>query len=452
MSRTLTIFFIFLLHQALCQTPGEVTDTVVCKAAPDQSYSLYVPSSYQQKKKIGLILFFEPAARGSLPVSLYKGLAEKYSLILACSNNSRNGAFEVSQKAGKVVLEDLLQRFTIDTSFILASGFSGGGRMASRLAMSDPRIRGAIACGAAFPPSQKITPEKKVPYVEIIGDVDMNYLEAINTFDYLVGISNPVHLAVFHGGHGWPPAETYDQAIQWHRYKRGWLNQQQSNEYYSMREQQVRKQIDSLQFSAAHRNLLSLRADFTQGKLKDKTDSILKKLTDDKEFKKVIKKTEKAYAQETKLREQFVTTFYQQVKNAAPDSTYDKGAWEDFRRIAQSLISSQEAVTHQAGLRLQDYFWRFCAEQYSQYEAEQQYRQATLCAKVWTIMTPENPVPFYLTAKGYAFQNNKTPSLKYLSQAIDKGFKKPALLTREKAFSSFQSDPLFLSLIKKIKQ
>jgi hypothetical protein len=280
----------------------------------------------------------------------------------------------------------------------------------------------------------------------------MNYLEAINTVDYLVGISNPVALCMFSGGHGWPPAETYEQAIQWHRYKRGWLNQQQSNEYYTMRQQQIRKQIDSLQFSAAHRNLLSLRADFTQGKLKDKTDSILKELTDDKEFKKVIKETEKAYAQEAKLREQFTTTFYQQVKNAAPDSTYDKGAWEDFRRLAQSLIGAQEAVTHEAGLRLQDYFWRFCAEQYSQYEAEQQYRQATLCAKVWTIMTPENPVAFYLTAKGYAFQNNKTPSLKYLSQAIDKGFNKPALLSSEKAFSSFKSDPLFLRLIDKIKK
>jgi dienelactone hydrolase len=452
MSRTLVIFFVFLLQWVSGQIPGEVSDTVVCRAMPDQTYSLYIPSTYQRENKTGLILFFEPAGRGKLPLSLYKELAEKYSLLLACSNNSRNGSFESSQKAGKAVLADLLQRFTIDTTFIIASGFSGGGRMASFLAMSDTRIRGAIACGSTFPPSQKISPEKKIPYAEVIGDIDMNFLEAINTFDYLLGISNPVVLCVFAGGHDWPPAESYEQAIQWHLYQRGWLSEQQREEYFKMREHQIQKQTDSLQFPIAYRNLRALNTESASDTHKAKADSILKKLIANKEYKKITKKTEKDYALEEKMRGEFATVFNNQVRYGAPDSSYKKDTWEDFNRSVGSLISSRTVSTHQTGLRLNDFAWRFCAEQFSTYEGEQQYRQAILCAKIWTIISPNSPVAFYLAAKAYAYLNDKTASLKYLQQAIDKGFHRFDLLTRERAFSAFSSDPAFLSLVKRIKQ
>jgi hypothetical protein len=451
MSKVFTIFFVILINQLCGQTPGEVTDTVICKAARDQTYSLYIPSDYQQKKKLGLILLFEPMGRGKLPVSIYHELAEKYSLALACSNNSRNGSFESSQEAGRVVLEDLLQRYNVDSTFILASGFSGGGRMASFLAMSDSRIQGAIACGSTFPPSHKISPEKKVPYAEIIGDIDMNYLEAIDAFDYLFSIKNPVVLCLFAGGHGWPPAEIYEQAIQWHLYQRGRLSEKESDEYYKFREQQIEEQIDSLKLPVAYRNLLGLRADFSDGKKKPRTDSLLEKLTTDKELKKITKKFEKEYAWEKSMRERFATIFYKQVKNAAPDSAYNREAWEYFNRDVQSSVSSRNLIAHESGLRLHDFVWRFCVEQFYLYEVEQQYRQATLCAKIWTVMAPENPLPFYLAARAYGFQQNKSVALDYLGQAIDKGFHRPGLLNNEKAFSSFRSDPLFVQLTSKVK-
>jgi len=73
---------------------GEVIDTVRCDHKPEQSYALYIPSTYIDSLPTPVIYIFEPGARGKLPVNLYHDIADKYGFILACSNNSRNGPIQ----------------------------------------------------------------------------------------------------------------------------------------------------------------------------------------------------------------------------------------------------------------------------------------------------------------------------------------------------------------------
>ncbi len=70
---------------------GEVIEKVTCKADPQQSYSLFLPSRYDREKKWPILYAFDPGARGKLPVNLFKEAAEKFGFTVAGSNNSRNG-------------------------------------------------------------------------------------------------------------------------------------------------------------------------------------------------------------------------------------------------------------------------------------------------------------------------------------------------------------------------
>src|ERR1700735_1842902 len=81
------LYALFALHAA---GPGQVIDSVICKADPTQSYALYVPAK-GQKEALPIIYFFDPHADGALPVKKYKALADAYGFILAGSNNSKNG-------------------------------------------------------------------------------------------------------------------------------------------------------------------------------------------------------------------------------------------------------------------------------------------------------------------------------------------------------------------------
>src|SRR5512138_1278052 len=70
---------------------GKVIPDVRCVSNPQFSYSVYLPTTYTDGQTVQVFLAFDPSARGSYPVSLYKELAEKYSFILVGSNDSRNG-------------------------------------------------------------------------------------------------------------------------------------------------------------------------------------------------------------------------------------------------------------------------------------------------------------------------------------------------------------------------
>src|SRR5665647_682580 len=86
------IFKLFFLLQALTSQSllfpqvsvnDQITDTVQCRNANGQSYALYLPSNYDNKKSCPVILIFDPAARGRTGVSAFIEVGRKYGFILA---------------------------------------------------------------------------------------------------------------------------------------------------------------------------------------------------------------------------------------------------------------------------------------------------------------------------------------------------------------------------------
>src|ERR1017187_4838197 len=75
---------------------GVIIDDVKCAGDPSQSYALYLPSNYTGLRRWNLLIGFHPAARGRAIVEKYRAAAEQYGYIVVGSNNSRNGAGDVS--------------------------------------------------------------------------------------------------------------------------------------------------------------------------------------------------------------------------------------------------------------------------------------------------------------------------------------------------------------------
>ncbi len=88
---------------------GRLIDTIACLEHPEQTYSLYLPVNCEAPAP--LLVFLEPGARGKLPVELYRGLAEHYGFILACSNNGRNGPTHLYRDALDAMIPDVIKRF-----------------------------------------------------------------------------------------------------------------------------------------------------------------------------------------------------------------------------------------------------------------------------------------------------------------------------------------------------
>lgn len=424
----------FLTQITLAQKPGVVSDTVLCKGSPDQTYALYLPGSYSQDKPVGLILFFDPGARGRMPVDLYKTIADKYSVILACSNNSRNGSVDASLRAGNAVLEDVLGKYNVDKRFMLLSGFSGGARTAVDMATKNKIFAGIIACGAAFPTPEAIKMQNPIPFAEVIGQLDMNYQEALRASEYLKMIHCPASLTLFYGGHQWPPVDAYEDAVAWHMFR-----SKKDTGAIEKKLARAKVQIDSgylFEASITLKPMLGTK----------RIDSLFSIVQKDRRTRPQAKEAEKVDALERQMQQQFYYAYTRHLAYAAPDSAYHPKYWTNFRRDCGKMIEGDRYMKF-AGLRLIDYGWRMPAEQHFFFMNEEQYRQAAMSARIWALMMPANPNSCIQAAKAFALQKRKPEMLDYLRQALARGFKDKKALLTDPDFSEYSKDKAFLTLL-----
>jgi pimeloyl-ACP methyl ester carboxylesterase len=191
---------------------GQIVDEVKCAGDPTQSYALYLPSTYSPDRAWSLLIAFHPAARGRAMVDTYRAAAEKYGYLVAGSNNSRNGSWQVSLASIQAMSTDISQRFSIDGNRFYMTGLSGGARVAMQLALGTKNmVAGVIASSAGYPDSQ---PRKSLPFVVFgtAGTEDFNYLE-MRMLDR--ALTTPHRVVIFEGGHALPPDAVALEAIEW---------------------------------------------------------------------------------------------------------------------------------------------------------------------------------------------------------------------------------------------
>src|SRR5438477_11715012 len=92
---------------------GEIVDDVQCQQDAAQHYALYLPSSFNPSRQWPVILAFDGSGRGRQGVERYRDAAEKYGYVVAGSNNSHNGPWEVGLDAAAAMTADVKQRFPI---------------------------------------------------------------------------------------------------------------------------------------------------------------------------------------------------------------------------------------------------------------------------------------------------------------------------------------------------
>ena len=221
------IFKLFFLLQAItsqsllfpqASANDQIIDTVQCRNVIGQSYALYLPSHYDNKKSWPVILIFDPAARGRTGVSAFIEAGRKYGFILVCSNNSRNGPTGDNFTAAEAMLLDVEERFAADHRRIYAAGFSGGSRFAMAFAVKDKRISGVIGCGAGLPNDRNYFPSANSSflYYGLAGTRDMNYLEMHNLSGLLSNQTRVIsYFRTFPGGHQWPGTDLITEAVEW---------------------------------------------------------------------------------------------------------------------------------------------------------------------------------------------------------------------------------------------
>ncbi|MEP2026088.1 MAG: hypothetical protein ABJH98_01845 [Reichenbachiella sp.] len=318
----LSLIFIFLAllsvlasAQAMKQPMGQIIDTIKCENSTDQSYALYLPSEYTSDKKWPAIFFFEPMARGRLPLALYAHLAEKYGFILIGSNNSKNGLMDKSLLVFNSIKTDSKKKFNIDGDRIYTSGFSGGARLAQYIANSEDSIAGVITiAGPKLEEKVEFRDKKDYVYFGIVGSRDMNFIEHKEyqkTLDRF-GIKNT--LLTYPSGHQWAPSKYFDMALKWLEIQ--FLLKQLNPSVDSRINELIAETLVGLDSISALNKMdkncyLSSVKKSISPKENDLLNKQLKVLENDKNLMKSLAKEEKALKKEVKYYETIYSALYQ---------------------------------------------------------------------------------------------------------------------------------------------
>src|SRR4030095_5880498 len=139
---------------AAALAPGQVTERIVCKEAPDQSYALYLPSSYAASRPWPVLYLLDARGNALVPIERFRAAAEEFGWILVSSYNSQSDTNDdPNTPAMRAMWKDTHATLALDGRRTYAGGFSGGGRAAVGMALALPKeaFDGGNGRGAGLP-------------------------------------------------------------------------------------------------------------------------------------------------------------------------------------------------------------------------------------------------------------------------------------------------------------
>ncbi|MBL7888840.1 MAG: hypothetical protein JNL24_04775 [Bacteroidia bacterium] len=428
---------------------AEVLDQITIKLKPAESYALYVPSTYDPAKKYPVILAFDPHADGSLPVSQYKELAERYGYIIAGSNVSKNGiSWEDSKFIVNNLYTDVLQRLSVDSQRVYMMGFSGGARIANGATIVHSGIAGVICAGAAYPAVNSEHPRNDYVFLGVVGMDDFNYTE-MRKYDLvdLAGHNLKHSLITYNGKHEWPPVEVMNEGFLYFEFQNMRRDLKKKNDALVNQYYQAKlKELDSLmngKHSYAAYQLCRRTINFYDAlvDLKPFYDAY-NLLKANKDVDQALQQSEKQMQDEDKLKQQYLQYF----------QTKDISWWQkEVKILSQKAQNSKDDFEKHSSARILSYLSLIAYIQTNGALAQNNVLAAEQMVKVYLVVDPSNNEAHYLNAI-VAVKSNKVKEVySSLNKSIELGFNDKGRLENESSFVSLKAEKEFQEILQKLK-
>jgi dienelactone hydrolase len=439
---------------------GVVHEKVLCQQDASQSYALYLPKAYTPSHKWPVIYVFDPFARGNVPLEFMKDAAERAGLIVAASNNSRNGPIKDSIDAAQAMWADTQRRFAIDERQRYATGLSGGARVATTIAqLCGNCMAGVVAQGAGF--HDTWPPSKKSQFVVYgtAGNLDFNYIEMVELDKKLEDLEIPHRLRVFAGGHQYAPAEIWDEVFGWLKLQavqRGIVPRDQAlidrlRNADIARAAALESQGDLAQLLREHRALVSDfkgLADVTQFEKK------LAEMEDRKDVKQALKDEREAIARQRRSFQEALAAF--QIARDTPDQgpTALAAVRSQAARLRGEIRKSKDENSPQVIplRRTLSQILSQAIEMGQQAIRDKEYALAITYLDIAIEYARAAPLAYFEKARALALTGRNKDVLPALHKAVETGLGDPTLITNAAEFASLKENPEFQQIVELAKQ
>jgi len=434
---------------------GEIIEKVTAISNAEQSYALFLPPGYTPEKKWPILYAFDPLGRGSVPVQLFQDAAKEFGFILVGSNNSRNG-IELNAIV-ETLWSDTHQRFAIDERRVYTSGFSGGARVASAVALnSRGTVAGVIAASGGPRPNFNTLAVNQFTFFGTAGTEDFNFPEMQQLKRKMdeAGVTN--RLAIFAGGHEWPPAEICGEAISWmevQAMKSGTRAKDDEliDKLLIAKSRTARDFEISKQPYEAYLEYESLVAEFKGLRDVNTFAAEAERLRQSKEVRAAIKSEKAEEEDQARLSEKLQTL----IAKLQDESTYTETIAElkyDLSDLTKKSEGSKSIADRRVARRVSQSLLVQIYEEAFALKQKKNYALIPAKFELAALIRPKDPRVFYELAAAYARIGSKGRATTALGQAIERGFSDLARIEQNEDFATLRNDADFKRLVASLKK
>ncbi|MGO9567765.1 MAG: hypothetical protein ACLP5H_09515 [Desulfomonilaceae bacterium] len=197
--------------------PGKISNSGL-RITDHGTYLAYVPDGLAANRKYPLVFALSPSSDALSLISKWSKIADKHLWIVAASKEFRNGvAFDITLHQLEAELNDVEQKYNVNTNRIIFTGLSGGGMGAHAFSKFYPHRVSAVVINTGMMEHTFMTPNypQAKQAVFLASPTDFRYNEMKRDKAFLESHEWSVKWIEFTGGHALAPDISYDQAAEW---------------------------------------------------------------------------------------------------------------------------------------------------------------------------------------------------------------------------------------------
>ncbi len=384
---------------------SEIEETSVSSNANN----IYVVSKpLEESEGMPLIIGLDAQGDAELAATSIQKACVDFPAIIAASKIIRNG-YPDYQSTITEIIQDCVEKYSIDEKNIILVGFSGGARMAQFFSKEYP-VTGVVMIGAG--------PGAELPDVttySMCGTGDFNFIEIYRRPIIEMITEESVCFDHFYGKHEWPRGNELRDAMYFHLKN---MNEDMTKRS-EVRSQKILDRVDTLVMAGQ-----AMRAwDHLDKAYKLSSDPEKKKrikanaedLLENETFRLSVSKLENYLRLELNLRSQFLEA------TRSEDFEFWKKEIQHYKE--KSMYSSNTWEIHHAN-RVVGYMGVLFYSQLKVLVMTDGYDdQKQTLARAFAYLEPENPDMFYYKAMIHARQENMDSATHYLALARKYGLK-----------------------------
>ncbi|MEQ9580735.1 MAG: alpha/beta hydrolase, partial [Arenibacter sp.] len=406
---------------------GVVIDSIGVKDSISESFSLYIPTSFEMDKNWPILFVFDMEGRGRQAIRMFIGAAEKQGYILAASNNV-NDTLTTSQNiliTGRM-FNDIIKILPVQKNRIYSAGFDSGARFASVLPIFVKGISGVISSGAVYPNMDILDTNNLFHFIGIVGKEDYAYPEMLAGSSTMGRLKFPNQLLVFNGGHEWPNTQYLGKALEIFNLSAMAKGQSEKdetyiNDTYAQNLKDINLLIGSNRLIQADNLLDEVISVYRVLKDSDSLKKIKRELKKNKLFKTMTRNENNTLLKESFIKEDYV--YYLEEDLATYNYNY-LGWWiyqmDELKKYDNSKIEAEREM----GKRLLGYVNALIEDNIDIVNSGTQVDQEVL-SLLWMLKTITDPTDhsYYLKIiSNSAKMEDYGTSLFYLEELLKKGY------------------------------